>query len=140
MASLFTRIIARELPGRFVYEDEHCVAILTIEPLSPGHTLVIPREEVDHWLDLSPELAAHLNEVARSIGKAQMTSFGPTKVGLIIAGLEVRHVHLHVVPITALGDLSFANCDKNALPRDLDAAAERLRTALRAQGCTEVVG
>ena len=138
MATIFTRIIAGDLPGRFVWKDDRCVAFLTIEPLAPGHALVVPRAEVDHWLDLPDDLASHLNDVARRIGMAQMAAFHPTKVGLIIAGLEVNHVHLHVVPITSLGQLSFANADKHARPEDLDAAATRLRGALRELGCDAV--
>ncbi|RKY20244.1 MAG: diadenosine tetraphosphate hydrolase [Planctomycetota bacterium] len=134
MATLFTRIIAGELPGRFIWKDPHCVAFLTIEPLAPGHVLVVPRDEIDHWLDLTPELNAHLFEVARQIGAALQETFEPTKVGLIVAGLEVNHVHLHVVPIRALGELNFANADRNASADDLDAAAERLRHCLRSHG------
>ena len=139
MPTLFTRIIDGEIPGRFIWKDEHCVAFLTIEPLGPGHTLVVPRAEVDHWLDLPPELAAHLNEVARRIGVGIMAAFEPTKVGLIIAGLEVNHVHLHLIPIHTLGDLSFANADKDAKPEELDSAAVRLREELRTLGNPETV-
>lgn len=138
MGTLFTRIIAGEVPGRFVWKDERCVAFLTIAPLSPGHTLVVPRAEVDHWLDLDPALAAHLMTVAQSIGKGMQLAFKPTKVGLIIAGLEVPHVHLHAVPIRGLQDLNFANQDTNAKAEDLDSAAERLRAALRQLGYAQV--
>jgi histidine triad (HIT) family protein len=138
MPSLFTRIIRGELPGRFVWRDERCVAFLTIAPLKPGHTLVVPIEEVDHWLDLEPRLAAHLMEVARKIGRGIQRAFSPVKVGLMIAGLEVPHVHLHVVPIHELRDLDFARADSRATPSALDAAAAKLRGALRADGHVEV--
>jgi histidine triad (HIT) family protein len=138
VASLFTRIIRGELPGRFVWRDERAVAFLTIAPLRPGHTLVVPIEEIDHWLDVPPDLLQHLTRVAQTIGHAVQRVFRPSKVGLMIAGLEVRHVHLHLVPIHSLGDLDFAKADANALPADLDAAAERLRAALREAGCREV--
>lgn len=138
MATLFSRIITGEIPGRFVWKDDRCVAFLTINPLRPGHTLVVSRAEVDHWLDLEPDLAAHLTTVAQAIGKAQMDAFKPVKVGLIIAGLEVPHVHLHVVPVTGLGDLNFANQDLHAKPEDLDRAASALRAALRALGHRDV--
>jgi len=138
MPTLFTRIINGEIPGRFVWKDERCVAFLTINPLRPGHTLVVSRAEVDHWLDLDPDLAAHLMRVAQIIGKAQQQAFKPVKVGLMIAGLEVPHVHLHVVPISGLGDLNFANQDLHAKPDDLDRAAAALRTSLRALGHREV--
>lgn len=138
MASLFTRIIDGEIPGRFVWRDDRCVAFLTIAPLRPGHTLVVPVEEVDHWLDLEPDLAAHLMRVAQAVGRAQQEAFSPARVGLIIAGLEVPHTHLHVVPIGSETDLDFANADGDPDPAALDEAADALRTALRARGHDEV--
>lgn len=138
MPTLFTRIINGEVPGRFVWKDEHCVVFLTIAPLSPGHCLVVPRAEIDHWLDLDADLAAHLMKVGQCVGKALQRAFKPTKVGLIIAGLEVPHVHLHVVPINGLQDLNFANQDSNAKADDLDRAAEKTRAALRELGCSQV--
>jgi histidine triad (HIT) family protein len=139
VASIFTRIINGELPGRFVWRDERAVAFLTIQPLKPGHTLVVPIEEVDHWLDLDPGLAQHLLDVSQQVGKAIDRAFEPAKVGLIIAGLEVSHVHLHVTPIHALQDLNFANADRDPDPAEQDAAAEKIRAALRELGCAEVV-
>lgn len=138
MASLFTKIIAGELPGRFVWKDEHAVAFLTIHPIRPGHTLVVPRAEIDHWLDLPAELAAHLTGVAQAIGKGLYQVYRPTKVGLMIAGLEVPHVHLHCVPIDELGDLDFRRQDVNATAAALDAAAQSLRVALRQLGYQHV--
>ena len=138
MPSLFTKIIRGEVPGRFVWRDERAVGFLTIAPLRPGHTLVVPIAEIDHWLDVPPELMQHLTLVAQKIGQAVQRTFRPEKVGLMIAGLEVRHVHLHVVPIQSLGDLDFAKADANAKPEALDAAAEKLRAALREAGHREV--
>ena len=137
MPTIFTRIINGELPGRFVWRDEQCVAFLSIAPLRPGHTLVVPIAEVDHWLDVDVELAAHLMVVAHAIGRAQRDAFAPARVGLIIAGLEVPHTHLHLVPIDRESDLSFANADPSASAESLDDAAERLRGALRAAGHPE---
>jgi len=134
MASVFTQIIDGKLPARFVFKDDRCVAFLTIHPLRPGHTLVVPRAEVDHWLDLEPELASHLMAVSQSIGKAIDRAFRPAKVGLMIAGLEVAHTHVHLIPIHELADLNPANQDLNPDPRDLDRAAEDIRVALRAIG------
>jgi histidine triad (HIT) family protein len=136
--SLFTKIIRGEVPGRFVWRDERAVGFLTIAPLRPGHTLVVPIEEIDHWLDVPPELMQHLTWVAQKIGQAVQRTFRPEKVGLMIAGLEVRHVHLHLVPIHSLGDLDFAKADTKATPAALDAAAERVRAALREAGHREV--
>lgn len=130
MATLFTRIIDGELPARFVWRDDRCVAFLSVAPLRPGHTLVVPIAEVDHWLDVDPDLAAHLMVVAQAIGRAQAAAFSPARVGLIVAGLEVPHCHLHVVPIDREQDLSFANANADATAEELDSAAERLRTAL----------
>lgn len=138
MASVFTRIIRGELPGRFVWKDDRAVAFLTIAPIRPGHTLVVPREEIDHWLDLPPELASHLTGVAQTVGKAIQQAFQPVKVGMVLAGLEVPHVHMHVTPIWKLDDLNFANQDPNPDPEELDAAAEKIRQALRAMGAPQV--
>jgi histidine triad (HIT) family protein len=138
VASIFTRIIGGELPGRFVWKDEHAVAFLTINPLRPGHTLVVPRLEVDHWLDLEPALAQHLMRVAQHVGQAIQRGFRPTKVGLIIAGLEVPHVHLHLVPVEDLRDFDFSRADKNPSPAVMDEAAQTLRGALRELGHREV--
>jgi histidine triad (HIT) family protein len=127
--TIFTRIIDGELPGRFVLRDDRCVAFLSIAPLRRGHTLVVPVAEVDHWIDLEPELAAHLMTVAQRIGRAQERAFSPARVGLIIAGMEVPHTHLHVIPIDAESDLHFANA--RALPdEEMDAAAAAIVAAL----------
>lgn len=134
MATLFTRIIDGEIPGRFVWRDDRAVAFLTIAPMTPGHTLVVPVAEVDHWLDLDADLAAHLMLVAQTVGQAQEAAFNPARVGLLVAGLEVPHCHLHVVPIDSEADLSFAKADPDPDPAALDAAAERLRVALRKLG------
>lgn len=131
MPTIFTRILSGELPGRFVYRDDRCAAFLTIAPMKPGHTLVVPVQEVDHWVDLEPELAAHLMHVAQRVGAAQMRAFKPLRVGLMIAGLEVPHVHLHVVPMDDVHDLDFARADNNAAAADLDRAAEALRAQLK---------
>jgi histidine triad (HIT) family protein len=134
MATLFSKIIDGEIPGRFVWRDERAVAFLTIAPIAQGHTLVVPIEEVDHWVDLEADLAAHLMEVSRQVGRAQMQAFTPTRVGVIIAGLEVPHTHLHLIPIDTEADLSFARADPSPDPARLDDAADRLRAALRDQG------
>ncbi len=138
MATIFSRIITGEIPGTFVWRDERCVAFLSINPLAPGHTLVVPIEEVDHWINLSPELLAHLTLVSHVIGRAQQDAFSPARIGLIVAGYEVPHVHIHVIPTTSMGQLSFANAAMSVDPIELAAAAERLRTALRSMGRAEV--
>ncbi len=90
MSTVFTRIIRGEFPATFVWRDEQCVAFLSINPLAPGHVLVVPIEEIDHWVDASSDLAAHLFAVAHTIGRAQQTAFVCERVGVIVAGYEVR--------------------------------------------------
>jgi histidine triad (HIT) family protein len=136
MESVFSKIIRGDIPARFVYKDRRCVAFLSTAPLRPGHTLVVPRDEVDHWIDAPPDLLAHLTNVAQQIAKGIQHAWHPTKVGLMIAGLEVRHLHVHLTPIWDLHDLDFARQDKGASPEHLDAAAEKLRAALRELGMT----
>ena len=140
MATIFTRIIEGELPARFVWKDDSCVVFLSIHPLRPGHALVVPRAEVDHWIDLEPGLVAHLFETAQAIGKAQMAGFKPVRIGLAIAGLEVPHCHIHVVPIRGMQDLDFANQDPNPDSAKMDDAGETLRRELRALGYSQVAG
>jgi histidine triad (HIT) family protein len=134
MATLFTSIINGDIPGRFVWRDDRVVVFLTIAPIRPGHALVVPIEEVDHWIDLDPDLASHLMVVAREVGRAQQAAFEPERIGLIVAGLEVPHTHLHLIPIDSEGDLSFSKADHSPDPAALDDAAERIRAALRTQG------
>ncbi|TFH88497.1 HIT family protein [Billgrantia azerbaijanica] len=129
MASIFTRIIEGELPGHFVWEDERCVAIMTLNPMKPGHLLVIPREEIDHWDDLPPELTAHLMTVSQTLAKALKRAFPCQRVGLLVVGLEVPHVHLHLVPLDAMQDIRVEGLAQ-AQPEALAAAAAKVREAL----------
>jgi len=130
MPSVFTMIINRDLPGRFVYEDDDVVAFLTIEPMTPGHTLVVPRDEVDNWQDLEPAVLDRVMHVAQRIGKAVCAAFGSTRAGVIIAGLEVPHLHVHVFPAFTLTDFGFANVDRNPSPESLDEAQAKIIAAL----------
>jgi len=130
MASVFTMIMNREIPGRFVYEDDDVVAFLTIEPMTPGHTLVVPRDEVDNWQELDPAVLDRVMHVAQRIGKAVCAAFGSTRAGVIIAGLEVPHLHVHVFPAFNLTDFGFANVDRNPSPESLDAAQAKIIAAL----------
>ncbi len=123
-----------------MWKDDRCVAFLSINPLAPGHTLVVPRDEVDHWIDAEPGLIAHLTSVARDLGRALHAAFSPTKVGMMIAGLEVAHLHRHLVPMRDVHDLDVANAEADPDPADLDHAAEQIRTALRAAGHLHVDG
>lgn len=134
MSSVFSKIIAGELPANFVYRDDRCVAFMSINPLQHGHALVVPIAEIDHWLDLDPDLAAHLTVVAQRIGQAQQAAFSPLRVGLMIAGLEVPHVHLHVVPISTVRDLDFANAQQHPEPASLAQAAASITAAMHDAG------
>ena len=138
MPSVFTKIIRGELPGRFVWQDERAVAFLTINPVKPGHTLVVTREEVDHWIDLAPDLAQHVMAVCHGVGRAIQSAFAPRRVGQAIVGIEVPHVHVHLIPLDAIGDLNFAHADPNPKPAALDEAAAKIRAALRELGYRQV--
>ena len=129
MPTLFTRIIEGELPGEFVWRDDDCVVFLSINPLSPGHSLVVPRAELDHWLDCPAPLRDHLMAVAQRVGRSIARVFHPERVGLIIAGFEVPHLHVHVFGARDLTDFDFARAGQ-ASPEDLAAAGEQLRAAL----------
>ncbi|HEY4331009.1 MAG TPA: HIT family protein [Ilumatobacteraceae bacterium] len=133
MTTIFTRIINGEIPGVFVWRDDWCVAFMSINPLAAGHVLVVPIEEIDHWVDCSPELAAHLFAVSHRIGKAQQAAFACDRIGLIIAGYEVPHTHVHVIPTVNMGQLSFANAADSIDRESLETAAARIRLALDAQ-------
>ena len=135
MPSIFTRIIDGEIPGRFVWRDEACVAFLDVRPLNRGHVLVVPRAEVDHWVDLDAETASHLMVVAHRVAAAQQAAgLAPDRVGLMIAGFEVPHVHMHVVPISTMAHLDFSSADTSPDPDDLDAVAALLRARLSEPG------
>jgi histidine triad (HIT) family protein len=138
MPTVFTRIIDGEIPGTFVWRDPECVAFLSINPTQPGHTLVIPRAEIDQWTDLEPPVAAYLMTVAQTIGRAQVRAFSPVRVGLLIAGLEVPHTHLHVIPIqSGESDLHLDRAG-TATSDELEASANKIRAALHDLGADGV--
>lgn len=139
MASIFTRIIDGELPGRFIWKDGQAVAILTINPVTPGHVLVIPRKEIDHWEQIDTPTFTHLNDVAQKVGRAIQKAYDAPRMGLLIAGLEVPHLHVHVFPAwnEELFDLRAA--EQNPDPAVLDESAQRIRASLRAMGYQENV-
>ena len=130
MATLFTKIINGELPGRFVYEDDDIVAFLTIEPMTQGHTLVVPRAEIDQWQNVEPAVFARIMSVSQLVGKAVCRAFDADRAGVIIAGLEVPHLHVHVFPTRSLSDFGFANVDRNPSAESLDEAQAKIKAAL----------
>jgi histidine triad (HIT) family protein len=140
MPTIFTKIIDGEVPATFVWRDDRCVAFMSINPLRDGHVLVVPQAEIDHWLDCPSDLRDHLMEVAQMIGRALQTVHDPAKVGLMIAGLEVPHLHIHVVPIDGVRDLDFANAAASVEREYLESQAEAIRNALMTMGVDGVSG
>ena len=130
MTTIFTRIIEGQIPGTFVYRDSLCVAFLSINPLAAGHVLVVPIEEVDHWIDMCPELSAHMFAVSHRISLAISDAFPCTRVGLIIAGYEINHCHIHLIPTHTMQQLDFANAAKSIDRETLETHAELLTQAL----------
>lgn len=109
MASIFSKILSGEIPCHKVAEDDRCFSFLDIRPIVYGHTLVIPKTEVDYYFDLDDDYLSHLNVFAKKVAKALEQEVDCLRVGVMIAGLEVPHAHIHLVPIQAISDLSFAN-------------------------------
>ena len=134
MTTIFTRVIEGEIPARFVWRDDAVAAFLPIALLAPGHTLVVPIEPVDHWIDLPADINARVWAVAQTISQALDSIYHPSKVGVLVVGEEVPHAHVHLVPFTDLAQMSFANQDMNPTPAALDGQAAALRDALRTAG------
>lgn len=132
--TLFTKIINGEIPGTFVYRDVLCVAFMTISPITTGHCLIVPIEEVDQWTDLPQALNEHLFNVAKIIGQATKQAFGCERTALVIAGYEIPHCHLHVIPSNSMADLDFANARTNVARNELEQAANRIIVELRRAG------
>ncbi len=130
MTTIFTRIIEGEIPGTFVYRDSLCVAFLSINPLADGHVLVVPIEEIDHWIDMSPELSAHLFSVSHRISRSISQVFPCERIGLIIAGYEINHCHIHLIPSQTMSDLNFANAAATVDRSVLESHAQRIIKAL----------
>jgi histidine triad (HIT) family protein len=130
MASIFTRIIRGEVPCYKVAETEHAIAFLDIRPLTQGHTLVVPKLEVDSVFDLPEAEYAALFDLVRSVAEAQKVSVPCTRIGLSVLGFEVPHAHVHVVPLRSEADLNFANPKLQLEPAEFEEVAARLRRAL----------
>ncbi len=139
MATIFTKIINGELPGQIIWQDDKCAAFLDISPLTYGHTLVVPREEIDMWTDVPEELNAHVYTVASRIGAAQVKGLGAIRAGLIIQGYEIPHAHMHVFPTQSVADFDMSNIIRNPDEQQMNAAATTLRATLRDAGYGEFV-
>lgn len=139
MSTIFTKIIDGELPGRFIWQDDKCVAFLDVSPLTYGHTLVIPREEIDMWTDMPEELNAHVYTVASRIGKAQVKGLGAERAGLIIQGYAVPHTHLHVFPTQSVADFDMTAIIREPDEQQMENAATTLRATLREAGYGQFV-
>ena len=121
MATIFTKIIAGDIPCHKLYEDENYLSFLDIRPVNPGHALVIPKEEVDYIFDLSDKQLNGLWPIAKKIAKAIEAVVPCERVGVMVAGLEVPHAHVHLIPFSAIPELSFAHA-KDATDDELAGA------------------
>ena len=130
MSTLFTKIIAGDIPGRFVWADDVAVAFGTIAPITDGHVLVVPRDEIVQLTEAPDHVLAHLMAVAKVIGAAQQAAWSAPRAALLVAGFEVPHLHLHVLPAWDEASLTFANARSGLPAAELDAAAQRVRSAL----------
>ena len=139
MASVFTHIINGDLPGRFVWKDGQAVSFLTINPVTPGHVLVVPRKEIDHWEQIDTPTFTHLSGVCQKIGRAVKNAYDAPRMGMLIAGLEVPHLHVHVFPAHSLETFDLTKADRDVSPEALDEAAAKVRASLRALGYAENV-
>lgn len=129
MATLFTKIIQGEIPGQVVWKDGVCAVFLNIRPLTRGHALVVPLEEIDRWTDLDGPTIAHLMDVAARVGRAQLEVFGGERAGVIIQGFEVPHAHVHVFPASSPADFDLSTT-LSPSPEELAEDADLLRGAL----------
>ena len=107
MASIFTKIINGDIPCYKIAENETCFAFLDINPLQKGHTLVVPKVEVDRYFDLEPETLSQLTVFSQQIAKAIKQAFPCDRVGTVVIGLEVPHAHVHLIPINQMSDMDF---------------------------------
>jgi len=127
MSTLFTKIVNGEIPCHKIAEDDTYFAFLDINPLAMGHTLVIPKAEVDYIFDLEDDVLAGLNLFAKRVAKAIEKSVECKRIGVAVIGLEVPHTHVHLVPLNAIGDLDFSNPKLSPSQEELAEVAEKIR-------------
>ena len=130
MASIFTRIINREIPGHIVAEDDHCIAFLDINPLTMGHTLVVPKKEVDYIFDLDNELLSHLHLFAKKVALGIQQAVPCVRIGVAVIGLEVPHAHVHLVPMNSMKDINFSMPKLSPSKEELTDVRERIKRYL----------
>jgi len=129
MASIFTRIINREIPGHIVAEDERYIAFLDINPLTIGHTLVVPKKEVDYIFDLDDDTLAGMNVFSKKVAIAIKKAVPCARIGVEVIGLEVPHAHVHLIPMNRTEDLNFMRPKLKPSKEELTEVAERIRKA-----------
>ena len=127
MASLFSRIIARELPAEIIAEDEQFIAFLDIMPLVKGHVLVVPKREVSYIFDLEPVELSALHLFAQQVAKAMDKTLTCTRIGMAVIGLEVPHVHIHLVPLRTVDDINFTRPKLKLTQEELADTAKLIR-------------
>jgi histidine triad (HIT) family protein len=127
MASIFTRIINREIPGYIIAENEKFIAFLDITPLVTGHTLVVPKQEVDYIFDLDDKTLAELNVFAKGVALAIKQAVPCKRIGVAVIGLEVPHTHIHLVPMNAIGDINFTQAKLKPTEEELATTAGKIR-------------
>ena len=130
MSSIFTKIINRDIPATIIAEDEKHIAFLDILPLSPGHTLCIPKKEVDKLFDLSREDYSDLMDFTYTISSALEKAIPCKRIGMAVLGLEVPHAHVHLVPLQSEGDLNFTNKRLKFTPEEIKEIQERIQQFL----------
>jgi histidine triad (HIT) family protein len=128
MASIFTRIINREIPAHIVAEDNNYIAFLDIMPLVPGHVLVVPKKEVDYIFDLDEETLSGLMLFSQKVAHAMKKVISCRRIGVAVIGLEVPHVHIHLVPMNTMDDLNFTRPKLKPSAEELAAVAARIRS------------
>jgi histidine triad (HIT) family protein len=131
MSSIFTKIISGEIPSYKIAEDEKFYAFLDIMPLKPGHTLVVPKIEVDKFFDMPWDHLAEMLVFAQPIAKAIEASFDCKRVGIAAIGLEVPHAHLHLVPINSADDLNFTREKLRLSPEEMEACQKKILDHVR---------
>lgn len=129
MASIFTRIINREIPGHIVAEDERYIAFLDINPLTLGHTLVVPKKEVDYIFDLDDDTLAGMNVFSKKVAVAIKKAVPCLRIGVEVIGLEVPHAHVHLIPMNRTEDLNFMRPKLKPTKEELTALAEKIRNS-----------